>query len=376
MTTQNTEAVTATASLARGVIARAKAPQPALSVYLKTSANDVLSKEARLRLLPVFDGITSRLEATPLQRTFADDRERVEAFLGGLQQPGGPALALFSGGDTGLTALWMPMAIDDQVRYGRGLAVLPLIDLLDELEPVGVAFMASDHARFLAVEAGRLTATERMEWERPSRSKALVKPTFDRALESQAAQVGKRFAAFAVAHAVGRVFIAGTPGPRAALKAALTPRLLAQYAGDLSVPGYGSDAGVVRQAVEAARRAERLQESQFVADVVTRGEKHQGAVLGPAAVLGAIEERTVHTVVRAPDAAQQARYSPADGLLLPEESVRSPASGLPTIQVTLDQELPPFALSRGATIEVVHGPAAQALAGYGGIAATLRAGAP
>jgi hypothetical protein len=124
--------------------------------------------------------------------------------------------------------------------------------------------------------------------------------------------------------------------------------------------------------VPEARKAERAHEEAVVREVITRGMKDAGAVLGAAATLNAIERREAHVVYRAMDGQQTARYSPATNSLLAPESVIDPHADIPTLVVPLEGELATYAMTHGAEVEVVHGEAAKLLAPHGGLAATLR----
>jgi len=370
---QATSPVTATAASIKRTIPLAKSPKQFLSVYLRTSPEAVLTHEARLRLLPRLDEIVERLRGTPFERQFAEDRARVVSFMEGLRQPGGATLALFSSVEAKhWSAMWLPMAVDDRVRYRHGAAVMPLLDVIDELEPVAAVYVANDTARLIAIDAGRLASTAQVSGQVISQHKGLTKNEHDKALRQHVANLASRVEAFVGQHQAGRLFVAGTPEALGMLRDELSPAMRNRVAGEVRLPSYASDDAFAQAVLPEARKAEREAELRMVREVITRGEKHQGAVLGAAATLGAVARREVRTVFRAIDAAQTARYSPVSNLLLAPEDVRDPKTDIPTLVVPLEAELPAFAMTHGAGVEVVHGEAAALLAPYGGLAAILQ----
>ena len=397
---QATGPAKATAESLKALVPLARSSHLFLSAYLEATPEDTSMDGLRLRLAARLTELAQDLAGTPWARPFQEERARVEGFVKSLR-PGGPCLALLSSQEAGIwTALWLPSATPDHVRFGQGAYVLPLMDVLDEWEPVALLEVHKDKARLMVRAGGRMEETKEFQAEVPGRHRAGGgAPTRYRSggtvgQEAQHAAgggAGARFERHIEAHieehlkavALGlddahrrfnfrRFFLAGPAEARAMFKPHLTHEMEARLAGDLSVDTRSSGAAIAAQVSQASQEAERRQELELVQETITRAEKRQGAVAGVAATLGAINDRQVRSLVLAAEMDQPGRYCIACGLVLPPESIACPRCDAKTRRVRLWEELPGVALGQDIALEVVHGQAASDLWAYEGIGALLK----
>jgi peptide chain release factor subunit 1 len=371
-----------------------------LSAYLEATPGDTSMDGLRLRLAARLTELAQDLAGTPWARPFQEERAQVESFVKSLR-PGGRCLALLSSQEAGAwTALWLPSGTPDHVRFGRGAYVLPLVDMLDEWEPVGLVEVHKDKARIMVLTAGRMEETQEFQAEVPGRSRAgggaptRYRPGGSVAPGAQHAAgggAGARFERHIEVHieehlkdvAQGlndvqrrvnfrRFFLAGPAEARALFKSHLSHEMEARLMGDLSVDPRATGAAIAAQVSQAAQEAERRQELAMVQEAITRAEKRQGAVAGVAATLGAINDRQVRLLMMSAEMDQPGRYCQTCGLILPPEDIVCPRCDAKTRRVRLWEELPGIALGQDIALEVVHGQAASDLWAYEGIGALLK----
>ncbi|MBI3953614.1 MAG: hypothetical protein HY330_03790 [Chloroflexi bacterium] len=373
--------VQATVDVVQKIIHLAGSPHPFLSVYLPTDPAQATTEGNRLRLAALLDRASQDLADPSWEEPFRVERRTVEAYMRTLR-PGGKGLAILSSAPAGeWQALWLPDAVPEHVRFGPGAHVLPLLDMLDEWEPVGLALVSKDTARLMVLEAGQIQEVRRVESEVPGKHKAggyagwegariqrhlLVhaKDHLKRALEE--------LEGAHQAHPFRRLFLGGSPESVGLFKKLLSRELKSRLVGDLSIDLYATNPEVRAQVLQAARETERREEQGLVGEIITRAAKEQGAVVGVDPTLWALNRRQLHLLVLAGEVSQPGRHCAACDLLLSEEAVSCPQCGGKARAVDLWEELPRSALSRAVRIEVVHGEAASQLWHHDGLGGLLK----
>jgi|GEM_PF-1547519 len=396
---QTSGPVKASAEALRGLIPLARSPQQFLSVYMQVPANDDTMNGLRLRLASRLENLAQELAGTPLAKAFTEERRALEGFVKSVR-PGGSSLAIISSKEAGVwSAMWLPNSAEDHVRFGRGAYILPLVDALDEWEPVGLVEVHKDKARILVLEADRVSESHHFEADVPGKNRvgggagARYRPgsigaeaqhsagggaaaRYERHVQTHVDQHLKE-----VAHELDetvrrtnlrRIFVAGAVESRTQFRTHLNHELAAKLMGDLPVNPRGGDAALIGQLSQASRQAERDQELALIQEIVTRAEKNQGAVAGIAPTLAALQDRQVRTLVLAPETSQEGRQCPACERLLPPEDIVCPRCDAKTRRVNLWEELPAAAMSLDVALELVHGQAASDLWAYEGIGGLLK----
>jgi peptide subunit release factor 1 (eRF1) len=336
----------------------------------------------------MLDGLANDLGGTPLEQSFAQERKVVEEYLRSLR-PGGPGLAIISSQSAHeWEARWLPEPVEEHIRFGPGAYVLPLIDLMNQLAPVGLALVARDQVRLMVLAGGQIEAEKRLEAEVPGQHRAgggtgshyqagvqsypgqrqasggasarfqrHIQVHVDRLYE----QATNKLEDLHRQHDFQRLFVAGPAESASQFKAQLPHPLKELLAIDLALDAHASDHEIARHVAQAAVEAKRREEVELVNEVITRAGKDQGAVTGAAPTLWAINRHQMHLLVLAGESPGLGGYCAGCELLLPPEDIVCPQCDQKPQPVNLWEELPGFALRRGVRLEVVHGEAASML---------------
>lgn len=366
-----------------------------LSVYVSTNPAEITTEGIRLRINALLDQQSQRLAGTALEKPFSEERKVVEEFTRGIR-PGSPGLVIISSTQAGEGhAVWLPDLLEEHVRFGPGADVLPLIDVLDDYEPVAVAIVERDKARLMVFAWGALELSQHLDTPLPDRdtTRGRVSPRLQRAdltreaggggalgferhmqthIEDHLRRVIHELEVLQQGYTFNRLFLAGPADALAMLKRHLSEPLKGMVVGDLTVDSRSSDQEVQALVMEAARRIERQNESDLVEEIITRSEKEQGAVSGTASTLWALFRRQLHTLVLAGGMRENGNHCPNCDLLLPIEDIVCPQCDQKTVEVDLWEELPRFAMKQGTPVEVVHGDAASALWHHEGMGGRLK----
>jgi SAM-dependent methyltransferase len=366
------------------IIQLSQSPHGFLSVYLPTDPAETSTEGIRLRVSAMLDQLATDLAGTPLEHPFAEERKLVEEYARSLR-PGGRGLAIISSLPAQeWDALWLPDPVEEHVRYGRGAYVLPLMDLLDEWEPVALAMVEKDRARLMVIARGRTEEVQHLETPLPERdsTRGRVSPRLQRSgltreaggggaagfqrhlmthVENHLKRVHQELEEFHRRYSFRRLFLAGPRDTVALFRAHLSHELQVRLAGELNIDAYASDQAIVHQVRRAAREVERQEEVELVQEIITRAEKDQGAVTGTAPSLWAVNRHEMHLLVLAGESSGQASYCPNCDILLPPEDIVCPQCDAKPQPVDLWEELPGFTIRRSTPLEIVHGEAASLL---------------
>jgi peptide subunit release factor 1 (eRF1) len=352
-----------------------RSPHQFLTFYLNI-AGETIPRNVQERVVLALEATAEKVRDTTLKKAFRREQERLGPLIPDLRPIGQGLLLLSSEEADILQVVWLPGSVGDHLRFGRGAYALPLMDLLDELEPIGIAFVEKDKARLLAASMGRLLAAEHFEADVPGRQKAggwsaarYERHALEHA-ERHLRHVAERLVTFAHEHGFRRLFLGGPTEALTMFKQHLTAEMNALVVGEVPLAAHASDADMIEGVLPYAREVERAEEKRVVEELIVRAEKGQGAVTGLAATANALNERRVFKLVLDPAVDLPGSYCRACNLLFPEEDIICPRCGGKTANRDLRGEMATHA--SGAEIELVHGEAASLLWGYESIGALLR----
>jgi peptide chain release factor subunit 1 len=394
-----TPPVQATKDVLKRVIQLSQAPQLFLTIYLPTDPAETSTEGIRLRIAAMLDNLASGLAGTSLEEPFGKERKVVEEYTRSIQ-PGASGLAIVSSLPAQeWEARWLPDPVEEHARFGTGAYVLPLMDLLDEWEPVGLAMVEKDKARLMVFAGGQIAEVKHLEAEVPGQHRAGggTATHYQRSVQAYPGQhqagggasarfqrhiqvhvdrlfdeVVQELEDFHRRHSFRRLFIAGPSESVAQFRSHLPNPLKELLAGELAIDAHARDQQIMGQVLQAAREAERQEEMELVQEIITRAEKDQGAVTGTAPSLWAINRHQMHLLALAGESRGLGGYCANCELLLPPEDIVCPQCDQKPQQVDLWEELPGFALRRGIRLEVVHGEAASMLWHYQSIGGLLK----
>lgn len=371
----------------RELIALSQSPELFLSVYLPTAAS-AKTGAAHLRLAALLDEVGENLPDAATAKKFRGERKLVESYVQELT-PGGEALAILSSKEAGhWHALWLPAKVSARVRFGPGAYVLPLVDALDELEPVGIAIVTLRKARVMVLEAGQMTESRLLESDVSDKKRsgnyevyasgrpksASARARYERHLvadeENHLRRAAKELEELHRGRGFRRLFVAGSSEARRRFKALLPRELDQSLVREVAIDLHATDETVRSKVALAAEEAERKQELALVQEIITGAAKQRGAVAGRDETLWALNRHQLHLLALAPEMDQSGMWCQACDILLPPEDGACPQCQAKTQAIDLLEEIPRLAIKQGIQLEVVHGPAAAELwhqDGLGGI---------
>lgn len=350
-----------------------------LSVYVPSDSHGTTPETVRLRVLALLDDLEGRQDPARASAILGE-RKRMESYLR-LLRPGGPGLAIFASAQADVWhALWLPVQPQPHASYGAGAYVLPLIDLQDEFEPLALVRIESDRARLLAISASRIVEAQDVASEVPGKQRrggwnAYEAKKWERHRDVHIAEHFKKvLRALDGLHArfrFRRLFLSGPPEPQAMFRDILPHDVGALVAGSIPIDTYAADADMLARVLAVNQQAEREEEMKTVESLITRGEKHDGAVIGRAPAIWAMNHHQVRKLVLSIDAPLAGRRCAECGLLEPAEETHCVQCGGGLLDVDLRDEFGRVIVRRGVGVEIVHGPAAAILDAHEGVGALL-----
>jgi peptide subunit release factor 1 (eRF1) len=350
-----------------------------LSVQLDLSPARQIERD----YIVAFDDLVHRAKATlDAEQAAALSREakRVRTFLNS-EPPAGLGLVIYSCSPIGLWRVYrLPTVVPDDINFTRYPRVGPLIDLLDEYERMVIALVDSESARVLALTQVQIEDSWSLKSLVPGHhqqggwSQANFQRHRDHAIDEHLRSVIRELIEIDRREPFTCLIVAGPDEPRNRFLHLMPDDLRRRVAGHVPGEMFQSDAELIRASIDAARDARRNDELRLVQDLLETASNGGSAIGGRDAVLhellkGSIEQLTVADGLH------------ADGSICRECSRlvaiaynRCPACGgdLAPFDDIIDEAIR-RTLTSGGMVEIVHGPAADALlTESGGIAARLR----
>ena len=269
------------------------------------------------------------------------------------------------------------------VHWRRGAFLRPVVEAMDEHERYGVVLTDNKRARLFTVLMGELTEHEDLFSETSQRTRSLgadqmrAQKRHDQRHQEEVASHAKRVIDaihdLALREPFDRLIVGGTPKAAAQLVRMLPKRMRGKLVETTSMRVGGSQKEILNKILEVQQRMERDREKEIVQGVLAELHDRGKAVAGFAAVLDAVNQGRVWTLVygkgftaKGGECGSCDAYSPhAKG---PCVYCGEDVHPLPLCVDRLSQSV----LEMGGRVEVVDGDAKKKLEKPGGIAAMLR----
>ena len=275
----------------------------------------------------------------------------------------------------------LPFAIS--AHWRRGAFLRPIVEAMDEHERYGVVLTDTKRARLFTVYVGELTEHEDLFSETSQRTRSLgadqmrAQKRHDQRHQEEVASHAKKVIDaihdLALQAPFDRLIVAGTPKATSQLIRLLPKRLRGKLVETVGMSVGASQKDVLKKILAVQRKMEREQESVLVEGVLA--ELHDGgkAVGGFASVLDAVNQGRVWKLFYAKGLKKIGGECTNCGAYTPDSTGPCVYCGgkvvrLPQCVDRLTQSV----MEMGGQVEVVDGPAKQALAANDGIAALLR----
>jgi peptide chain release factor subunit 1 len=341
---------------------------PVLSVYLD------VPPERRTK-----DGLRSAF--LDLIRSLPDENARRESAHAAplIDDTRGKSLAIFScAARSFLQVYHLPVPVADHVAYERKADVGPLIALLDDYDRYVVALVDKARARLFTIHLGAVEEQQLMYEDIPQKhdqggmSQNRLQRQHEEHVHWHLKDVVERLERLARERRIDRLVLAGPVEPISELRGML-PRALADRLIEVAnLEFIAGDDDVLAKTLEIEQRAEREVEAQAV-EQLAEAVAHERGTRGVADTLRALSMSSVMTLVVADGAGVPGVECFACRLLEPTARDRCVACGGPMEPTrNVVHRAMAHAIGQNASVQVVHGDAAQRLHEYEGVGAILR----
>lgn len=371
-----------------------------LSLYLDVNPATGLWQEKTYALERSLDAMADGL-GRPERRAFANDRALALALLEE-HKPQAKGLVIFVSASQGLTwAAELQVPVCPEIRYDTGPYVTLLSSLLDAHPSYGIALVDDRSARLFVVSMGEIE--EQLELQNPVPSRHGAQEEFARAAswpgggrahrsvparggvgnterrhgnarQEHLKEAAQELEALRQETGFRRLVLGGPVEALVHFEKELPPQTVPLVIGRISVSMRAGDQEVLKAAMQVAADYEAVREGGKVQELMTRAAKGQMAVLGADQTLLSLHRKKVFELLTARGLSLKGYQCPTCGLLRVTHAIGCPACGS-TLQPEPLEDVVEHAvrqaLSAGALVEVMNGPAREQLIQAGGLGAFL-----
>lgn len=359
-----------------------QAPGNTLTVYLEVDqakpANRKRGFETRLR-----DLFKQLMSQHPDDEELSQTIATVEAIVKRLD-PTGKTLVLVRHHRLGFTFRQvLKLSLPTSVFWGRGANLRPLVEALDEHERYAVVLVDSQKARIVTVFLGEveehrdlIAFTPPRPDNPPSdklRSQSRMERHHDESVANHVKNVAKELSRLVDELEVDRLVLGGSSEAANALARALPKRLQGRLVEVLPIPVTASNGEILQRTAEVQERLERAQELEIVRDLLREVRKGGKAVAGLPATLEAVNGKRIWKLVYLQGISLEGQECGKCHAFFTMADEKCPNCNSKLHPVKdLVNRVSHAVLETGGSVEVVSGPAAEALRQVGDVAALLR----
>ncbi len=315
-----------------------------------------------------------------LAATCADVEESIKGV-----EPSGKTLVMARHRNLGVTFRHLlRISLPPGVFWRNGAFLRPLLEALDEHERFGVVLVDAKRARLLTIVLGEieehrdLIAAAPVPAPSPASDKILSKPRAERRqtedLAAHARTVASEMSRLLDQLEVDRLIIGGAVEAAAELSRALPKRLRGRLVEVLPIPLTASLDEILARTTEVQARLERAAELETVRDLLKEVRKGGRGVAGLPATLAAINQGRVWKLVYRQGLVLDGGYCNSCNALAPATDAQCPLCRGPLERERrMVDRMSNLVLEHGGHVEVIDGPAAEALTQVSDVAAILHA---
>jgi len=358
-----------------------QAPGMTLTVYLEVDqtnpANRKRQFETRLR-----DLLRQLRAAHPDDDELPGACSEVEEIVKRLE-PGGKTLVLARHRSLGVTfRKLLHLPLPSGAFWSSGAFLRPLLEVLDEHERFGVVLVDQKRARLLTVFLGEIEEHKGLISEVPPRpdapssdrlrSQPRMERRHDESVSTHLRMVAAELARLLDQLEVDRLIVGGAVEVGSELVRQLPKRLRGRLVEVLPIPVGASTEEILAGTSEVQLRIERANELETVRDLLKEVRKGGRAVAGLSATLDAINQGRVWKLVYLQGLRLEGGVCPTCSVLVDPSNERCPLCGNPVDrEPRMVDRMARTVLERGGHVEMVDGPAAEALRQVAEVAAIM-----
>ncbi len=276
------------------------------------------------------------------------------------------------------------IALPSGAYWGVGAFLRPLLEALDEHERFGIVIVDQKRARLLTVFLGEIEEHRDLisavppRPDSPSSDKLRSQPRMERrhdeSVSTHVKMVASEMARILDQLEVDRLIVGGTVEVASELARQLPKRLRGKLVEVMPMPISAGADEILARTAEVQTRLERVEELQVVRDLLKEVHKGGRAVAGLSPTLDAINQGRVWKLVYLQGLRLEGGSCSECQVLLPPADQRCPLCGKKVEREKhMIDRMSRAVLERGGHVEMVDGPAAEALRQVADVAAILRA---
>ena len=358
-----------------------QAPGKTLTVYLDVDQTNAANRkrqfETRLK-----DLLKQLRAANREDDELAATCKEVEGITKSIQ-PTGKTLVLARHRMLGVTfRKVIRIAMPSGVYWTNGAFLRPLLEALDENERFGIVLVDQKRARLFTVFMGEIEEHKDLisqippRPESPSADKLRSQPRMqrrhDESVSSHVKFVAREFGKLMEQLEVDRLIVGGNVGVASELAGALPKRLRGRLVEVLPIPVAATPEEILTRAGGVQTRLERAEELEVVREILKEVRRGGRAVAGLSATLEAINEGRVWKLVYLQGLKVEGGVCNTCNMLFDPADERCPVCGKKVAQEPhMVDRMARTVLERGGHVEIVDGPAAEALRAVAEVAALM-----
>lgn len=358
-----------------------QAPGKTLTVYLDVDQTNVANRKRQYetRLKDLLRQLRTAHEDNEELATTATEVEDIIKRI----EPTGKTLVIARHSQLGVTfRKSLKITLPPGVHWGNGAFMRPLIEALDEHERFGIVLVDSKRARLFTVFLGEieehrdLIADIPPRPDAPSQDKQRSQPRMERRhdesvtghLKVVSGEIGRLLDQLEV----DRLIIGGAVGPASELARILPKRLRAKLVEVQPIPVTATAEDILARTAEVQTRLERAEELEIIRELLREVRKGGRAVAGLSAVLDNLNEGRVWKLVYVQGLLVEGAACESCTMLFDPANERCPICGKPLArEPRMVDRMSRAVLDQGGHVEMVDGPAAEALRQVAEVAALL-----
>lgn len=358
-----------------------QAPGKTLTVYLDVDQTNAANRKRQFETH--LKDLLKQLRAANREDTeLAATCKEVEQITKSIQ-PTGKTLVLARHRKLGVTfRKVIRIAMPSGVYWTNGAFLRPLLESLDENERFGIVLVDQKRARLFTVFMGEIEEHKDLisqippRPESPTADKLRSQPRMqrhhDESVSAHVKFVAGEFGKLMEQLEVDRLIVGGNVGVASELAGALPKRLRGRLVEVQAIPVAASPDEILARAAGVQTRLERAEELEIVREILKEVRRGGRAVAGLSATLEAINEGRVWKLVYLQGLKLDGGVCNTCNMLFDPADERCPVCGKKVAQEPhmLDR-MARTVLERGGHVEIVDGPAAEALRAVAEVAALM-----
>jgi len=358
-----------------------QAPGRTLTIYLDVDQTNAANRKRQYET-HMKDMLRQLRAAHPEEADLPGVCTEVEEIVQHIE-PTGKTLVLARHSRLGMTfRKVIRIALPSGAYWTNGAFLRPLIEALDEHERFGVVLVDQKRARLLTVYLGDIEEHKDLISAVPPRpdsptsdklrSQSRMERHHDESVSSHVRLVAGEIARLMEHLEVDRLIIGGNVGVASELARALPKRLRGRLVEILPIPLTAGPDEILARASDVQTRLERAEELEVVRDLLKEVRRGGRAVAGLSATLDAINEGRVWKFVYLQGLAVEGGVCEGCNMLFDPADERCAVCGnAVNREPHMVDRMARTVMDRGGHVEMVDGPAAEALRQVADVAALL-----